>query len=92
MAGVQNGHAHRFRDTFAVEKLLAGVPLKQVSMLLGHQSVRVTEKHYAPWVRARQQQLEASVRLAWAKAPLVEVETKGTSGVHGKVKASKLLQ
>jgi integrase len=44
------GHAHRFRDTFAVELLLAGVPLERVSMLLGHQSTRVTEKHYAPWV------------------------------------------
>jgi len=27
----------------------------------------ITEKHYAPWVRARQQQLENAVRLAWEK-------------------------
>jgi integrase len=47
-AGVKNGHAHRFRDTFAVELLLAGVPLERVSMLLGHQSVKITERHYAP--------------------------------------------
>ena len=33
------GHAHRFRDTFAVELLLAGVPLERVSILLGHTSV-----------------------------------------------------
>jgi len=32
----------------------------------GHQSVRVTEKHYNPWVRSRQEQLEADVRNAWA--------------------------
>src|SRR5436309_12327866 len=31
----------------------------------GHQSVRITEKHYAPWVRARQEQLEADVRRTW---------------------------
>lgn len=43
-----------FRDTFAVEMLLAGVPLEQVSILLGHKSVKITEKHYAPWVKARQ--------------------------------------
>ena len=30
-------HPHMFRDTFAVELLLAGVPLDQVSLLLGSQ-------------------------------------------------------
>ena len=55
-----------FRDTFAVEMLLAGVPLEQVSILLGHKSVKITEKHYAPWVKARQEQLATSVRKAWA--------------------------
>lgn len=59
-------HPQMFRDTFAVEMLLAGVPLDQVSILLGHRSIKVTEKHYAPWVRARQEQLENSVRRAWA--------------------------
>jgi len=48
LAGVHRGHAHRFRDTFAVELLLAGVPLERVSILLDHSSVRITEKHYAP--------------------------------------------
>ncbi|HTU48514.1 MAG TPA: site-specific integrase [Bryobacteraceae bacterium] len=57
---------HMFRDTFAVEMLLAGVPLEQVSILLGHKSVKITEKHYAPWVKARQEQLEQNVRKAWA--------------------------
>ncbi len=56
---------HMIRDTFAVEMLLAGVPLEQVSILLGHKSVKITEKHYAPWVKARQEQLEQSVRKAW---------------------------
>jgi integrase/recombinase XerD len=60
---------HMFRDTFAVEMLLAGVPLDQVSILLGHSSVKITEKHYSPWVKARQEQLEASVRKAWGQAP-----------------------
>jgi integrase len=45
-----------YRRTFSVELLLAGVPIERVSILLGHQSVRITEKHYAPWVRARQEQ------------------------------------
>jgi integrase/recombinase XerD len=63
--GVPDAHAHRFRDTFSVELLLAGVPIERVSILLGHQSVRITEKHYAPWVKARQEQLEADVRRTW---------------------------
>ncbi len=29
------------------------------------QSVLITEKHYAPWVRARQEQLEPDVRRTW---------------------------
>ena len=62
-------HCHMFRDTFAVEMLLAGVPIDQVSILLGHSSVRVTEKHYSPWVRARQDQLEKSVQSAWQLLP-----------------------
>ncbi len=37
-------HPHMFRDTFAVEMLLAGVPIDQVSLLLGHASVKITEK------------------------------------------------
>ncbi len=65
IAKIPDGHAHRFRDTFAVELLLAGVPIDQVSVLLGHASVKVTEKHYAPWVKARQAQLEAAIRKAW---------------------------
>lgn len=58
-------HPHMFRDTFAVELLLAGVPLDQVSLLLGHKSVKITEKHYSPFVKARQVQLETSAKMAW---------------------------
>ena len=47
--GLGNAVSHRLRDTFAVELLLAGVPIERVSILLGHQSVRITEKHYNPW-------------------------------------------
>lgn len=64
-AKLANGHAHRFRDTFATELLLAGVPLERVSILLGHSSIRITERHYAPWVRSRQEQLERDVRSSW---------------------------
>jgi hypothetical protein len=55
----------RVRDTFAVEMLLAGVPIDQVSLLLGHASVKITEKSNSPFVKARQVQLQESVRKAW---------------------------
>src|SRR6516162_10921681 len=57
LAGVPDGHAHRFRDTFSVGLLLPGVPTERVSILLGRQSVRITDKHYAPWF--------VSVRNSW---------------------------
>jgi integrase len=38
-------------------------------ILLGHASVKITERHYAPWVKARQEQLEAEVRKMWTDAP-----------------------
>ena len=71
-----------FRDTFAVEMLLAGVPLDQVSILLGHRSIKVTEKHNAPWVRARQEQLENSVRQAWDKNLTLLRRDKAMQIVH----------
>jgi integrase len=82
LAGVSDAHAHRFRDTFAVELLLAGVPLERVSILLGHQSVKVTEKHYAPWVSARQDQLEHDVRRTWDTDLLILDSGNRTRNVH----------
>jgi integrase/recombinase XerD len=78
-AKVENGHAHRFRDTFAVELLLKGVPIERVSRLLGHQNIRVTEKHYAPWVRARQEQLEDDVRRTWNADSLASPKAKAVT-------------
>jgi integrase len=65
LANVKNAHSHRFRDTFATGLLLAGVPIEDVSILLGHSNTRITAKHYSPWVKERQQKLEDRVKQAW---------------------------
>jgi integrase/recombinase XerD len=65
LAGIENGHPHRFRHTFAVELLKEGVPIEDVAILLGHSSIRITEKHYAAWVRSRQDRLKLNVAKAW---------------------------
>ena len=65
MAKVKNGHSHRFRDTFAVSLLEKGVSVDNVSALLGHSSVRITERYYKPWVKALQTQLEHEVVRTW---------------------------
>lgn len=47
-----------------------GVAIEQVSVLLGHASVKITEKHYSPWVQARQAQAEAAIARALVADPL----------------------
>jgi integrase/recombinase XerD len=56
--GVPDCRPHRLRDTCAVRLLLRGVSLENVSRLLGHSSIGITEKFYSPWIPARQHQLE----------------------------------
>lgn len=64
IAGVK-GHAHMFRDTFSISLLQKGVPIEDVSILLGHANILVTQKHYSPWIASRQTRLESMVSKAW---------------------------
>jgi site-specific recombinase XerD len=63
-AGIE-GHSHQLRHTFAVALLQKGVSMENVSVLLGHRSIKITERYYASWVPARQQHLEDVVRRTW---------------------------
>lgn len=62
LAGVKDGHSHRLRDTFSVDLLSRGVSIETVSRLLGHKNIAVTQRHYAPYVKASQDALEAAVK------------------------------
>jgi len=46
-AGLKNITFQHFRHTYASHLIMSGVDLYTVSQLLGHSSVKVTEKHYA---------------------------------------------
>ena len=72
LAGVEDFRTHRLRDTFAVELLLAGVSIEDVSTLLGHRSVLVTERHYAPWNSARRDRLVAILNRVNARDELLK--------------------
>ena len=60
-----NGH------TFAIEKLNAGASLEDVSLLLAHHSIKVTERHYLRFDQRRQERLTraAMVDFEQARAP-----------------------
>jgi integrase/recombinase XerD len=76
-AGILNGHPHRFRDTFAIALLTDKrhpVPLETVSLLLGHSSIKITERHYRPFVKALQIKLEDEVMRVYAEPELRRVK------------------
>jgi integrase/recombinase XerD len=68
-AKITSGHmrSHRLRDTFACDLLEKGVPLEEVSKLLGHESIKTTERSYSKWVKGRQDRLNSLVTATWKK-------------------------
>jgi len=46
--GIKNARFHDLRRTFGYNLIKQGMSIYKVSKLLGHSSVRTTEKHYAP--------------------------------------------
>ena len=42
-AGIENVHPHKFRRTCATFALRAGMPIEQVSKMLGHNAISTTQ-------------------------------------------------
>jgi site-specific recombinase XerD len=93
-AGLPKGHSHQLRHTAAVEWLKAGIPLEEVSRLLGHKTIRTTEKYYNAWVKSRQDRLDALVMATWDGAVThwtVAARKKLIDAIEANIKAIKEL-
>jgi site-specific recombinase XerD len=64
--GIPNAHSHRFRDTFVVTLLEAGVPVPDVARAAGN-TVTVMLKHYGKWTQPQQNRLDDYVASTWTK-------------------------
>jgi integrase/recombinase XerD len=53
--------------TRPVDLLGKGVRLEEVSKLLGHESIKTTEKHSSKWMKGRQDRLDSLVSATWKK-------------------------
>lgn len=72
IAGIKDGSkSHRFRHTFAVEGLNAGIGYPEMARLLGHDE-RTLHEYYDAWVESRQQKLEDVVAASWAQQDMLQ--------------------
>ena len=68
-AGGKGGHAHRFRDPFAVRMLAHGSSLYDVAKALGI-GVGTAERHYSPFVRELRDRVDRLIDSLDFDAPL----------------------
>lgn len=78
-AKIPDGHSHRFRHTFAKDHLSKGTSMEDLSKLLGHPSIKVTEKYYAKWCKDRQEKASAAMRRTWTNDPVLAWERTANS-------------
>lgn len=71
---VSGSSAHRFRHTFAQAHLDKKGSMEDLSQLLGHSSIGVTEKYYAKWSKKRQKNASDALRLTWIGNPILARE------------------
>jgi len=82
LAGLQHRTPHNFRHHFAVEHLLRGTPIEDVSRLLGHNDISITMRSYAAWIKDRQVRLEGHQQKVWSSDPLHQRMMATTADSH----------
>lgn len=65
LSGVRHIHAHRFRDTFAVELYRKTKDMAFVSRALGHASLVVTMNHYSHFLQEDQDEAIKKMLVGW---------------------------
>jgi site-specific recombinase XerD len=63
-AEVTPDHPHRFRHTLAADLLTKGASVEDVAAILGN-TPTIVQKHYAQWIKARQDRLDAIIQSTW---------------------------
>jgi hypothetical protein len=81
-----NPHPHQFRHAFATKLLSHGTSVENVAALLGN-SPKIVWKHYAAWVKERQEARDQAVLTANGSGHLhgnQEEASKGERRTHGR--------
>jgi integrase len=76
-AGLDARPIYSTRHTFAFFSLMAGVPIADLGVEMGHENVQITSETYGHW-STEMGSRAASLRAAWASATIVEPDTGET--------------
>ncbi len=82
------GHPHQFRHTFATKLLSHDTSVENVAALLGN-SPKIVWRHYAAWVKERQEALDQAVLAASGFKHLDKPRTKSVQKCRGHKKQAK---
>ncbi len=65
------GRPTDFATRLLLNSFVKAIPIERISTLLGHASVKVTQRHYAPWTRALQEQTDSDLERTWRHDPVL---------------------